>query len=251
MMKSTLVTCLLVSVCSIGLTLARVTCDYAALHKQLQEGLITLDEYTNMYTQCISSQNYPSKYGFQPTCAYDTPVTKALVKFDNSGMFTAADGTEHPFRVRGVVTLTQIDNENTRVHATITGAHNFLFDNDQFSLHVHQKGEINPSCLATGGHYNPCGLSHSNDPSVKERHVGDVARVTIPSHVTSDQDVLTISTIDTQVKLTGPLSVLGRSITVHAGTGSPRVGCGTIAVSDWEGLDHPDSTYDPTNPFWA
>lgn len=42
------------------------------------------------------------------------------------------------------------------------------------------------------------------------------------------------------MKLSGPLSVLGRSVTVHGGSGSTRVGCGTIAVTEWEGKDHPD-----------
>ncbi|XP_067951257.1 uncharacterized protein [Watersipora subatra] len=248
MTSSTLVI-LLGLLCLLRVTVAQSTCNYGELLKQLQRNVISLEEYTRLYSDCIRS--YPSPNGFQPSCEYDVPVTKALVKFDNSGMFPAADGTMHPFRVRGVVTLTQIDNENTRIHATITGAHNFVFDNDQFLLHVHQKGEITPSCSATGSHYNPCGKEHSDDPRVKERHVGDVAKVTIPPQITSEQDVLTISTIDTQVKLTGPLSVLGRAITVHAGTSETRVGCGTIAVADWDGFSHPDSTYDPTNPFWA
>jgi len=44
-----------------------------------------------------------------------------------------------------------------------------------------------------------------------------------------------------QVKLNGPLSVLGRSVTVHGGSKSTRVGCGTIAVTEWEGANHPDA----------
>lgn len=53
-----------------------------------------------------------------------------------------------------------------------------------------------------------------------------------------------------QVKLKGPLSVLGRSVVLHAGSMATRVGCGTIAITEWEGEDHPDSTYSPSNPFW-
>jgi len=41
--------------------------------------------------------------------------------------------------------------------------------------------------------------------------------------------------------LNGPLSVLGRSVTVHGGSKSTRVGCGTIAVTEWEGANHPDA----------
>ena len=54
-----------------------------------------------------------------------------------------------------------------------------------------------------------------------------------------------------QVKLSGVLSVLGRAITVHGGSKATRVGCGTIAVTDWEGQSHPDLRYDPANPFWS
>jgi len=35
--------------------------------------------------------------------------------------------------------------------------------------------------------------------------------------------------------------VLGRSVTVHGGSKSTRVGCGTIAVTEWEGANHPDA----------
>ena len=65
-----------------------------------------------------------------------------------------------------------------------------------------------------------------------------------------NQKVLTITMIDTQVKLSGPLSVLGRSVTVHGGSQSTRVGCATIAVTEWTGTDHPDNKYSKNNPFW-
>jgi len=41
------------------------------------------------------------------------------------------------------------------------------------------------------------------------------------------------------VKLDGALRVLGRGVTVHAGQNATIVGCGTIAVSEWEGDYHP------------
>ena len=107
----------------------------------------------------------------------------------------------------------------------------------------HQKFKLN---IFLGDHYNPCGKNHSNDPSAKDRHVGDVAQVTIPPN----QKVLTFTMIDTQVKLSGPLSVLGRSVTVHGGSQSTRVGCATIAVTEWTGTDHPDNKYSKSNPFW-
>lgn len=50
-----------------------------------------------------------------------------------------------------------------------------------------------------GGHFNPCNKNHSNDPAVEDRHVGDVARVIIPSNFVSERDVLTFTQIDTQV----------------------------------------------------
>lgn len=39
--------------------------------------------------------------------------------------------------------------------------------------------------------------------------------------------------------MSGSLSVLGRSVTIHAGAGGARVGCAPIVVAEWEGDDYP------------
>lgn len=44
-------------------------------------------------------------------------------------------------------------------------------------------------------------MNHSNDATVEDRHVGDVAQVTIPTHFLGFDDVLTFTRVDSQVTL--------------------------------------------------
>lgn len=52
-----------------------------------------------------------------------------------------------------------------------------------------------------GGHFDPCQKNHSNDPMAEDRHIGDVARVTIPTNFASESDVFTFTQMDTQVRM--------------------------------------------------
>ena len=85
------------------------------------------------------------------------------------------------------------------------------------------------------------GLKHGA-PSDKERHAGDLGNI-----VADDKGVARVQLSDAQIPLGGPMSILGRSIVVHAvaddlgkggneeslktGNAGARVACGIIAIS--------------------
>ncbi|KAG8190853.1 hypothetical protein JTE90_028347 [Oedothorax gibbosus] len=148
-------------------------------------------------------------------------------------VFTSGD-------VRGVIHLSQ-DRVTSPVSVTgeisglSTGLHGF---------HVHQYGDLSNGCTSAGGHYNPFGKQHGA-PMDENRHVGDLGNIEALS-----DGVARIDIVDPQLRLCGPLSIMGRAIVVHAlqddlgrggneeskktGNAGARVGCcviGTAPVS--------------------
>jgi Cu-Zn family superoxide dismutase len=103
-------------------------------------------------------------------------------------------------------------------------------------FHVHEFGDMtDPKGMSTGGHFNPDGKMHGA-PSVANRHVGDLG------NVTADKDgVAKLNFTDKVIKLSGPHSILGRGLIVHAkeddektqptGDAGGRVGGGVIGVA--------------------
>ena len=57
--------------------------------------------------------------------------------------------------------------------------------------------------MTTGAHYNPFGKFHGG-PKASERHVGDLGNIQ-----TNADGVARVDIVDLQVKLRGPLSVVG------------------------------------------
>jgi Cu-Zn family superoxide dismutase len=90
--------------------------------------------------------------------------------------------------------------------------------------------------MSTGGHFNPEGLPHGGREA-KERHVGDLGNVTADSN-----GVASFKMLDHKVKLSGPHSVIGRGLIVHAkeddektqptGDAGGRVAGGVIGVAN-------------------
>ncbi len=95
-------------------------------------------------------------------------------------------------------------------------------------LNIHEKGDV--TCAdgqCTGGSYNPDGLPHGKPDALKKfgasashyvgegsvywRHAGDIGNVTADASGT-----VKASFEDPVVQLSGPNSVVGRSIVVHA-----------------------------------
>jgi Cu-Zn family superoxide dismutase len=108
-------------------------------------------------------------------------------------------------------------------------------------FHVHQFGDNTNGCISAGPHFNPFGKSHGA-PDDEERHVGDLGNI-----CTDAQGNSVGSIEDSQVKLIGAESVLGRTVVVHAGTddlgrggteeskktgnAGPRPACGVIGIA--------------------
>ncbi|CAA6669067.1 unnamed protein product [Spirodela intermedia] len=91
--------------------------------------------------------------------------------------------------VKAVVVLKGADRPTTvtgTLHGLKPGLHGF---------HVHALGDTTNGCLSTGPHFNPAGKEHGA-PEDEVRHAGDLGNVTIP--------------------LTGPNSIVGRAVVVHA-----------------------------------
>jgi superoxide dismutase, Cu-Zn family len=132
-------------------------------------------------------------------------------------------------KVHGVVVFTVKGNaiEVTGEVVNLTpGLHGF---------HVHEFGDCSaPDALSTGGHFNPTKAMHGG-PDSKNRHVGDLGNIMADA---SGKAVINIT--DPMIKLSGPHSIIGRGLIVHAkaddektqptGDAGGRVACGVIGI---------------------
>lgn len=119
--------------------------------------------------------------------------------------------------------------------------------NSQHGFHIHQFGiselSDDPSivCGSTGPHWNPLGTNHGF-PNARVHHSGDLGNVVILP------DNTIIATYSVNIfSLSGPLSVIGRSVVLHAkmddgglggapdslktGNAGGRIACGNIVLS--------------------
>jgi len=100
-------------------------------------------------------------------------------------------------------------------------------------FHVHTSGDVtSDGCNSTGSHYNPRNAPHGGPWSaINQRHVGDLGNV-----VANEQGIALVNIFDRVISLTGPESINGRAIVVHAKEDDltpntnpgPRLACGTI-----------------------
>ncbi|VDM33470.1 unnamed protein product [Toxocara canis] len=108
-------------------------------------------------------------------------------------------------------------------------------------FHVHERGDIGNGCSDAAAHYNPLGRVHGGPgeqfPTV--RHVGDLGNIVTPA-----TGVTMINQTYRGLGLSGPFSILGRTIVVHenvddlgrgrsplsntTGNAGGRVACGII-----------------------
>ncbi len=131
--------------------------------------------------------------------------------------------------VAGTVSFTEVS-DGLKIRATITGlkpgAHGF---------HIHEAGDCSaPDASSAKGHFNPTTKAHGHYAEAAH-HGGD-----IPNLMANAQGEATFGFTATGLALSGPNSVIGRSVVVHAdpddyksqpaGNSGPRIACGVIVA---------------------
>ncbi|PAA81930.1 hypothetical protein BOX15_Mlig025319g3, partial [Macrostomum lignano] len=107
-------------------------------------------------------------------------------------------------------------------------------------FHVHEFGDNTNGCVSAGAHFNPCKRTHGA-PDDEERHVGDLGNVEADASGRAGVEIT-----DKLINLTGPNSIIGRSLVVHAdtddlgrgghelskttGNAGGRLACGVIGI---------------------
>lgn len=78
-------------------------------------------------------------------------------------------------------------------------------------FHIHELGDISgKDGLSTGGHFNPLKKDHGA-PTAKDRHVGDLGNIEA-----DENGKAVIKMTDKVIRLSGPLSIVGRAVIIHA-----------------------------------
>ncbi|XP_047505355.1 superoxide dismutase [Cu-Zn]-like isoform X2 [Pieris napi] len=104
-------------------------------------------------------------------------------------------------------------------------------------LHIHQSGAVKENCQDIGPHFIAYYGRHGG-PRDNIRHVGDLG------NIKAEEETLNVKIIDHLISLTGPRSIVGRSIAISkseddygrsstedsalTGTSGPSIACGVI-----------------------
>lgn len=108
-------------------------------------------------------------------------------------------------------------------------------------FHIHEFGDNTNGCTSAGPHFNPHGKDHGA-PDAAVRHAGDLGNIQAGADGVAKVDIT-----DSQISLTGPMSIVGRSLVVHAdpddlgvgghelskttGNAGARVACGIVGLA--------------------
>ncbi|KAJ4968040.1 hypothetical protein NE237_014741 [Protea cynaroides] len=139
---------------------------------------------------------------------------------------------------RGCSEITLNDGDGpTSVTGSISGLQPGLH-----GFHVHALGDTTNGCMSTGPHFNPAGKTHGA-PHDDIRHAGDLGNITVGADGTVNLNIT-----DGQIPLSGPNSIIGRAVVVHAdpddlgkgghelslstGNAGGRIACGIIGLQD-------------------
>ncbi|CAG7867377.1 unnamed protein product, partial [Brassica rapa] len=107
--------------------------------------------------------------------------------------------------VKGTIFFTQEGDGATTVTGTVSG-----LKPGPHGFHVHALGDTTNGCMSTGPHFNPDGKTHGA-PEDANRHAGDLGNI-----IVGDDGTATFTITDSQIPLTGPNSIVGRAVVVHA-----------------------------------
>nr|CAA09027.1 extracellular copper/zinc superoxide dismutase [Acanthocheilonema viteae] len=125
---------------------------------------------------------------------------------------------------------------NGKISGLTPGLHGF---------HNHQYGDMTNGCISAGAHFNPFGKTHSG-PTDQVKHIGDLGNIKAGA-----DGIAHINISSNYIKLSGPISIIGRSLVVHAmeddlgkgigdkreeslktGNAGSRVTCSIIGIAD-------------------
>ena len=132
--------------------------------------------------------------------------------------------------VQGTVTFTQTD-AGVEISGEITG-----LTPGKHGFHIHEFGDVSSDDgMATGGHFNPDMHKHGG-PHDADRHAGDFGNIEAGA-----DGKATIKMTDKVLSLSGPHTILGRALIVHAkeddlksqpsGNAGDRIAQGVIGVA--------------------
>ena len=105
------------------------------------------------------------------------------------------------------------------------------------ALHVHRYGDLSTFDASSAcDHFNPTNKKHGGRADA-ERHIGDLGNIEADK-----QGVAQFDFVDTQISLSGPHSIVGRSMMVHAkeddlisqpsGNAGGRIGVGVVGIKN-------------------
>ncbi|CAF2116162.1 unnamed protein product [Brassica napus] len=166
--------------------------------------LVPIYKYTKTNQQPQSSFS-PQIIHFQGISSYSLPKGYPEITKDHKTMAKGVAVLNSSEGVKGTIFFTHEGNGATTVTGTVSGLKPGLH-----GFHVHALGDTTNGCMSTGPHFNPDGKTHGA-PEDANRHAGDLGNI-----IVGDDGTATFTITDSQIPLSGPNSIVGRAVVVHA-----------------------------------